>query len=211
MKKYVIKNADGSEQHVMEAVHFSSKEAGQTLWNYLSDYNGGLDVDDEDWISPFDFIIEEVECKDVSEVITDFENAREYLGLKPNKDVTVVKKRFSESTTNLADVAQFIDEINPKHLDALIALNKLMTIADAWNKEDGFVPDFSNDNQMKYFPYYVYDKSVAKFISDGVTATVTCDALCSNRVCFKSKERAKQFGEQFIDLFNKVLLFKNTY
>ena len=38
MKKYVIKNADGSEQHVMEAVHASSKEAGQTLWNYLLDH-----------------------------------------------------------------------------------------------------------------------------------------------------------------------------
>lgn len=206
MKKYVIKNADGSEQHVMEAVHFSSKEAGQTLWNYLSDYNGGLDVDDEDWISPFDFIIKEVECKDVSEVITDFESARKVLGLKPNESFTVAKRMIGENAISLKDMEHLVDEINPKHLDALIALNKLMTIADAWNKEDGFVPDFSNDNQMKYFPYYVYDKSVAKFISDGVTATVTCDALCSNRVCFKSKERAKQFGEQFIELFNKVLL-----
>lgn len=206
MKKYIIKNADGSEQHVMEAVHFSSKEAGQTLWNYLSDYNGGLDVDDEDWISPFDFIIKEVECKDVSEVITDFESARKVLGLKPNESFTVTKRMIGENAISLKDMEHLVDEINHKHLDALIALNKLMTIADAWNKEDGFVPDFSNDNQMKYFPYYVYDKSVAKFISDGVTATVTCDALCSNRVCFKSKERAKQFGEQFIDLFNKVLL-----
>lgn len=206
MKKYVIKNADGSEQHVMEAVHFSSKEAGQTLWNYLSDYNGGLDVDDEDWISPFDFIIKEVECKDVSEVITDFESARKVLGLKPNESFTVTKRMIGENAISLKDMEHLVDEINHKHLDALIVLNKLMTIADAWNKEDGFVPDFSNDNQMKYFPYYVYDKSVAKFISDGVTATVTCDALCSNRVCFKSKERAKQFGEQFIDLFNKVLL-----
>lgn len=209
MKKYVIKNADGSAQNVMKAVHLSSKEAGETLMNYIDVHNLGLKVDDDDYLTPFDFVLEEVECKEaneLNEVITDFESARKVLDLKPNNGLTVLKMPFSGNAINLADVAQFIDEINPKHLDALIALNKLMTIADAWNKEDGFVPDFSNDNQMKYFPYYVYDKSVAKFISDGVTATVTCDALCSNRVCFKSKERAKQFGEQFIDLFNKVLL-----
>ena len=66
MKKYIIKNADGSEQHVMEAVHASSKEAGQTLWDYLLDRNdgGALDRYDEGWVSPFDFIIEEEECKD---------------------------------------------------------------------------------------------------------------------------------------------------
>lgn len=209
MKKYVIKNADGSAQNVMKAVHLSSKEAGETLMNYIDVHNLGLKVDDDDYLTPFDFVLEEVECKEaneLNEVITDFESARKVLDLKPNNGLTVLKMPFSGNAINLADVKRLVNDINPSHIEVLIALNKLMTIADAWNKEDGFVPDFSNDNQMKYFPYYVYDKSVAKFISDGVTATVTCDALCSNRVCFKSKERAKQFGEQFIDLFNKVLL-----
>lgn len=39
MKKYIIKNSDGSEQNVMKAVHASSKEAGQTLWDYLREHN----------------------------------------------------------------------------------------------------------------------------------------------------------------------------
>lgn len=35
MKKYVIKNADGSEQTVMRAIHESRKEAGETLMDYI--------------------------------------------------------------------------------------------------------------------------------------------------------------------------------
>ena len=209
MKKYIIKNSDGSEQHVMKAVHASSKEAGETLWDYLLDHNdgGALCRYDEGWVSPFDFIIEEEECKDVSEVITDFESAREYLGLKPNEDVTVVKKRFSENTTNLADVAQFVDDLNQKHIEALIALNKLFTIARAWNKEDGFVPYFSDWNQDKWFPWFKYDADAAGFVFAHTGSTTTyASAYIGFRLCFKSSERAEQFGKQFVDLYNKVFL-----
>lgn len=209
MKKYIIKNSDGSEQHVMQAVHASSKEAGETLWDDLLDHNdgGALCRYDEGWVSPFDFIIEEEECKDVSEVITDFESAREYLGLKPNEDVTVVKKRFSENTTNLADVAQFVDDLNQKHIEALIALNKLFTIARAWNKEDGFVPYFSDWNQDKWFPWFKYDADAAGFVFAHTGSTTTyASAYIGFRLCFKSSERAEQFGKQFADLYNKVFL-----
>lgn len=205
MKKYVIKNSDGSEQNVMEAVHASSKEAGQTLWDYLLDHNdgGALCRYDENWVSPFDYIIEEEECKDASEVITDFESARGYLGLKPNEDFTVVKKRFSENTTNLADVAQFIDEINPKHIEALIALNELITIAEAWNNADGFVPDFSDSEQDKYYPRFKYIKEDARLVCD---STGCIHVAIGYRICFKSVDRAEQFGMQFVDLYNKVFL-----
>lgn len=207
MKKYVIKNSDGSEQNVMKAVHASSKEAGQTLWNYLRDHNEGLDVDNEDWVSPFDFIIEEVECKDVSEVITDFESARKALGLKPNDGLAVIQRLVGGGAISLKDVAHFIDELNPKHLDALIALNRLFTIAEAWNKEDGFVPDFSDWNQDKWFPWFKYDKDAAGFVfeaTDNPPADV--DMYFGSRLCFKSSVRAAQFGKQFADLYNKVFL-----
>lgn len=209
MKKYVIKNADGSEQHVMEAVHASSKEAGETLWDYLLDHNdgGALCRYDEGWVSPFDFIIEEEECKDVSEVITDFESARKALGLKPNDGLAVTQRLVGGGAISLKDVAQFIDEINPKHLDALIALNKLFTIAQAWNKEDGFVPDFSDWNQDKWFPWFVYDKDAAGFEYAHAYSTPTyADANVGSRLCFKSSARAAQFGKQFADLYNKVFL-----
>ena len=207
MKKYIIKNADGSEQSEMQAIHNTRKEAGETLMDYICNHNEDLDVDDDDYLSPFDFVLEEVEYKDVNEVIMDFESAREALGFKPNADFTVSKNILSGNAVQLNDVARLVTDINPKHIEALIALNKLFTIAQAWNKEDGFVPDFSDWEQDKWFPWFVYDKDAAGFVYAYSNAAPTGeDVSIGSRLCFKSSARAAQFGKQFADLYNKVFL-----
>ena len=207
MKKYIIKNADGSAQSVMQAVHESCKQAGETLMDYICDHNKFLKVDDDDYLSPFDFSLEEVECKEVNEVITDFDSARKAIGGKPNADFTVAKKILSGNVVQLEDVARLVTDINPKHIEALIALNKLFTIAQAWNKEDGFVPDFSDWKQDKWFPWFVYDKDAAGFVyAFTYSAPTNADAYIGSRLCFKSAARAAQFGKQFADLYNKVFL-----
>ena len=209
MKKYIIKNADGSEQSEMQAIHESRKEAGETLMDYICDHNEDLDIDDDDYLSPFDFVLEEVEYKDVNEVITDFESARKALGGKPNADFTVSKKILSGNAVQLNDVARLVTDINPKHIKALIALNELFTIAQAWNKEDGFVPDFSDWQQNKWFPWFKYDKDAAGFVFAYTTkTTASAYAHVGSRLCFKSSARAAQFGKQFIDLWNDVFLFR---
>ena len=207
MKKYIIKNADGSEQSEMQAIHESRKEAGETLMDYICDHNEDLDIDDDDYLSPFDFVLEEVEYKDVNEVITDFESARKALGGKPNADFTVSKKILSGNAVQLNDVARLVTDINPMHIEALIALNELFTIAQAWNKEDGFVPDFSNKIQCKYFPWFIYKNDAAGFVYAYTYSTPTAaSAYIGSRLCFKSSTRAAQFGKQFADLYNKVFL-----
>ena len=207
MKKYIIKMKDGSEQHVMPAVHNTHKEAGETLMDYICDHNEDLDVDDDDYLSPFDFALEEVECTEVNEVITDFESARKALGGKPNADFTVAKKILSGNVVQLEDVARLVTDINPMHIEALIALNELFTIAQAWNKEDGFVPDFSNRNQWKYFPWFTYNNDAAGFVFACTNRTATAaHAAFGSRLCFKSESRAEQFGKQFAHLYNKVFL-----
>lgn len=194
MKKYVIKNADGSEQTVMRAIHNSRKEAGRVLMRYLSYNNESRDVDSH--LSPFDFILEEVECGDINEVITDFESAREMLGLK----ALGFLNKFD-------DVTKLISDINPKHIEALIALNKLFTLAEAWNKEDGFVPDFSDREQDKWFPWFKYDKNTARFVYAFTNnSSILGYAYFGSRLCFKTSERAAQFGKLFVDLYNKVFL-----
>ena len=209
MKKYIIKNADGSDQSEMQAIHESRKEAGETLMDYICDHNEYLDIDDDDYLSPFDFVLEEVECKEVNEVITDFESARKALGVKPNADFTVAKKILSGNVVHLEDVARLVTDINPKHIEALIALNKLFTIAQAWNKEDGFVPDFSDWQQNKWFPWFKYDKDAAGFVcANTYNAPASAPATFGSRLCFKSSARAAQFGKQFIDLWNDVFLFR---
>lgn len=205
MKKYIIKNADGSEQTVMRAIHNSRKEAGGELMRYLSYHNENWDVDNH--LSPFDFILEEVECGDINEVITDFNKARKALGIKPNADFYVVKRNRSEKVANLEDTARLVTDINPKHIKALIALNELFTIAEAWNKEDGFVSDFSDWEQDKWFPRFKYDEDTARFVCvDTIYTPTYAYAYFGSRLCFKTPERAEQFGKQFADLYNKVFL-----
>ena len=205
MKKYVIKNADGSWQHAMSAIHDTRKEAMLTLLRHITLV---IEETNDDCIGdPFNYTIEEVDEKDVNERITDFESARRSLGRKPNTGFHVVKEKLSESDLPLKDVARLVEDINPKHIEALIALNKLFTIAQAWNKEDGFVPDFSDCEQEKWFPWFVYDKDAAGFVcADTPHTPAYARAHFGSRLCFKTSERAEQFGKQFADLYNKVFL-----
>lgn len=199
MKKYIIKNANGSEQAVMQAVHESREEAGRVLMRYLSYHNENCDVDD--YLSPFDFKLEEVECKEVNEVITDFESARKSLNFKFN-NFQIIGNFDKEK-----DIIRLIRDSNPNHLDALIALNELFTIAEAWNKEDEFVPNYSDWEQDKWFPWFKYDEDTARFVcADTIYAPTNLFAYFGSRLCFKTPERAEQFGKQFDDLYNKVFL-----
>lgn len=164
---------------------------------YLYSHNEYLRISDDDYLSPFDFILEEVECKEVNEVITDFESARKALSNESNRKVTI----------EIKDGTEFVTDINPRHVKALVALNKLFTIAQAWNEADGFVSDFSNWEQDKWFPWFKYDKDVAEFVcADTINAATAASAHLGSRLCFKTPERAAQFGKLFADLYNKVFL-----
>lgn len=205
MKKYVIMYADGRQQTIMQSVYESRKEAEEALLIYLCDHNEKCD--DSSYLSPFDFTVKEVDVKDVNEAITDFESARKALGGKPNADFTVAKMILSGNVVQLEDVARLVTDIIPKHIEALIALNKLFTIAQAWNKEDGFVPDFSDWNQGKWFPWFVYDEDAAGFVFASASRTPShAYAYIGSLLCFKSSARAAQFGKQFAKLYNKVFL-----
>lgn len=207
MKNYKIKYADGREQTVMRAIHNSYNEAAQTLMDFLNANNDFLSLKDDNYLTPFDFKIEEVECKDVNETITDFESARKALGIKPNVDVHVINSKHSEKVANLEDVARLVTDINPMHIEALIALNELFTIAEAWNKEDEFVPDFSDWNQDKWFPWFKYDEDTARFVFANTDSTpASAYSAFGSRLCFKTPERAEQFGKQFIDIYNEIFL-----
>lgn len=195
MRKYIIKGAYRSEYSNMKTEFNSRKDAINALIDYIYNYNKNLN-DDDNLITPFDFIIKEIDVKDVNETITDFERAREALGLKPN------------TFYNLSEhVPKFFSDINPKHIEALIALNQLFTLAEAWNKEDEFVPNYSDWKQDKWFPWFKYDEDTARFVCvDTIYTPTNLFAYFGSRLCFKTSERAEQFGKQFDDLYNKVFL-----
>lgn len=199
MKKYIIRYANGSECPEIKDKFNSYKEAGEALIDYICDHNEDLNVDDNDYLSPFDFILEEVECKEVNEVITDFKSAKK-----------AIAADFYLSTDKSKLASSLMNDINPKYVEALIALNKLFTIAEAWNKEDGFVPDFSDVDQYKWYPSFIYDKHIARYIyyrsSHAIKHTTSSSGT---QLCFKTPERAEQFGKQFIDIYNEIFYNKH--
>lgn len=204
MKQYILKQIGDNEP----IGKYSNKaNAVDDMDTIIADHNEDLDSDDDGFLTPFDFTLEVVECQDVNETITNFDEARAFLGGKPNNDYTVSKKVLSGNCVQLADVTHLIQDVNPKHIKALIALNELFTIAQAWNKADDFVPDFSNSMQDKWFPWFVYDKGAAGFVyaSTNVSPSDTY-ANFGSRLCFKTRNRAIQFGKQFVGLYNQVFL-----
>lgn len=193
MKKYVIKNADGSEQNVMPAAHDTRKKAMLTILRYATK-SVEDDKDDCRVGLPVDYMVEEVEEDNACECIPDFVSAIAFLQARD-----LLHKEIRP--------CDFWGSLNPKHFEALDALNKLFTIAQAWNIMDGFVPDFSDWGQGKWFPWFKYDQDAAGFVFAYTARTPSsAGANFGSRLCFKSSERAAQFGKQFADLYNKVFL-----
>ena len=200
MKKYVIKYADGREQRFIRDNYNSRKEAEEALLIYLCDHNEKCD--DSSYLSPFDFTVEEVDVKEVNEIITDFECAKSAI-IRVSPEDFIFSGKNKQHEVN----ARFVSEINFRHLKALAALNKLFSIAQAWNKEDRFVPDFSNEYQGKWFPLFRYDMKLEKFVcSSAMCSSLGRNAYWGSRLCFKTYEHAEQFGKQFEDLYNDVFI-----
>ena len=199
MRKFVVRLADGSEQCLIRPLYDTRNEAVQGIMNYVAGFNEDLGMEDSKRISPFDFKVEEVDVDDVDGVITSFGLAVQYLGLDVNDGYKVYGREKKR------DVEKLVRELNPRHVDALIALNELFTIAEAWNKADGFVPDFSDNDQRKYFPWFAYDKDVVRFSLNGSMSSAYAATFCA-RLCFKTANRAMQFGLRFAGLFNKFLM-----
>lgn len=204
MKKFILIQ-NGKEEPVGK--YATKAEAADVMKQIIDDNNDDLDSDDENYLTAFDFSLEEVEVEEINEIVLSFDDARAYLNGKPNNDFTVSKKVLSDNCVQLADVAHLVQDVNPNHIKALVALNELFTIAEAWNKADNFVPNFSDASQYKYFPWFVYDKGAAEFVAAATynAATVT-GANFGSRLCFKTRNRAIQFGKQFVDLYNQVFL-----
>lgn len=204
MKKFVLIQ-NGKEEPVGK--YATKAEAANVMEQIIDDNNDDLDSDDENYLTAFDFRLEEVEVEEINEIVLSFDDARAYLNGKPNNDFTVSKKVLSGNCVQLADVARLVQDVNPNHIKALVALNELFTIAEAWNKADNFVPDFSDASQSKYFPWFVYDKGAAGFVFANTLGTATnTSADFGSRLCFKTRNRAIQFGKQFVGLYNQVFL-----
>lgn len=204
MKKYKLVCKD-SDKIKFENLFDAKVDAIEAMNEEIDNYNDTYNLTEEEGLSPFDFTMDVVEVEDKKEdngIEKDFEDAREKLDS--------FKVTSDEAANHFDLLAQLIRNANPRHLKALIALNKLFTIAEKWNKEDGFVPDFSNKDQWKYFPWFKYSTKAAGFVFASTDYTAS-DAIADfgSRLCFKSKSRAEAFGKKYVDLYNEVFLLND--
>ena len=146
----------------------------------------GMAEDTDDMV--FDYDVREIETQEPAEICPTYEIACKYLGRDPKVAIS--------SDGNA-------------YVKPLEAMHKLLTIGEAWNKIDGFIPDYGNRSQTKWFPYFYYDKDSAGFVCAATNnAPATATASIGSRPCFKSSNRARQFGEMFAELYNIAILEK---
>lgn len=145
MKKYKLVCKD-SDKIKFENLFDAKVDAIEAMNEEIDNYNDTYNLTEEEGLSPFDFtmdVVEVEEKKEDNDIEKDFEDARE--------ELDSFKVTSDEAAKHFDSLAQLIRNANPRHIKALIALNKLFTIAEKWNKEDGFVPDFSNKNNGNIF------------------------------------------------------------
>lgn len=204
MKKYKLVCKD-SDKIKFENLFDAKVDAIEAMNEEIDNYNDTYNLTEEEGLSPFDFTMDVVEVEDKKEdngIEKDFEDAREKLDS--------FKVTSDEAAKHFDSLAQLIRNANPRHIKALIALNKLFTIAEKWNKEDGFVPDFSNKGQWKYFPWFEYSKEAAGFVYAYTNNSASfAGANVGSRLCFKSESRAEAFGKKYADLYNEVFLLND--
>ena len=120
--------------------------------------------------------------KDIYEIATDFKSAVDYLH---------------------EDIYKFTIGATKNHSSKLSALNQLMILAEAWNYFDEFKPDWGRPEQYKWSPVFrLRDGKIESL--DTSTVRWVLDSQISS-FCFKTEERAEQFGKQFIELFRIAL------
>lgn len=201
MKKFQLKNIATS---TTVGIYDTKEEAIKAMDCLIFKTNTENGHTEEEGLTPFDFTLETIDV-DIADGINSIDEARKYLKLIHNTGFKVHKKETSRSPIQLQDAETLIREINPHHIKAIAAINQLFTIAEAWNKEDDFTPDFSDWEQDKWFPWFVYDKDAAGFVYAGASSTPTgADASFGSRICFKSSDRSEQFGKQFTRLYNEI-------
>ena len=126
------------------------------------------------------------------------------------KDITEHVKSVEDAIKELGN-----DDVEVIHLNRMksiglqnhiIGNQELIIIAKALN--EGWQPNWKNDNQYKYFPWFDMDNSS----SAGRFSFLDSDNRSSysdvgSRLCFKSRELANYAGKQFEDIYRKVFIY----
>lgn len=121
---------------------------------------------------------------------------------KENKKITELVKTFEDARklTGRPDVPDFsnLPTDMRKHFEAQY---KMIVIAEALN--EGWIPDWYNYNEYKYYPWFEMSPSSFAF-GDSDFGTAYACAGSGSRLKFRTRELAKYAAEQFIDIWKDI-------
>lgn len=84
--------------------------------------------------------------------------------------------------------------------DGVAAFEELQTVVKALN--EGWTPDWSNEDEKKWYPWFGFRDGRFVFSSVGCVFT---HSFLGSRLCFRTRELAEYAGKQFEDLYNQFL------
>lgn len=148
-------------------------------------------TEDEDNGSVFDYFYKEEEYEEVTDRVKSYEDACKVLGVEPINEQNAKAQGFRP------------DEI---------ARRKLETIAAALN--EGWLPDWNNTDEYKYYPYFYIQENAKCKGSAGLSCAYTNHAasytlaFVGSRLCFYASRLAKYAGDHFADLYEQILIEK---
>lgn len=146
-------------------------------------------------ISVFDFGIEYIEFP------LTVREAKEVLGT--NEKTCFLLSGDGGVTVSRTKLQALCNEADASSLNALLAFNKLMTLAKAWNKIDNFKPSYDNEDELFIPCFENYEDSLRLMC---VSQVIKSAIKYPVEMCFKTAERAAYFGELFADEYKKLLL-----
>lgn len=117
------------------------------------------------------------------------------------KEVTERVKTFSDVLSENLISNQEWEEQNVGLSKDEIAYRAIKLIAKALN--EGWEPDWDDDDQYKYYPYFEW--SVGSGFSFFDYGCVNSHSFLGSRLYFKSSELATYAGKQFISIYNDYL------
>lgn len=181
MKKICLYRKENGNEN-LQGRYDNVEEAQDTVKKLTEDEGNG---------SIFDYFYKEEDYEEITDRVKTYEDACKVLGVEPINEQNAKAQGFRS------------DEI---------ARRKLETIAAALN--EGWKPDWNNTDQYKYYPYFYIQENAKGKGSAGLSYATTTYAATSaaasigSRLCFYASRLARYAGNQFIDLYEQILIEK---
>lgn len=129
------------------------------------------------------------------------------------KNITDRVKTYADACAVLGikETLPDVGGLRPKDRPSVTAYYKLIVIAQALN--EGWEPDWTNENEPKYFPWFYFDRKKNKTAGFARAATdyapASASASIGSRLCFKTEALCEYAARQFEPLYEAWILYPN--